>query len=63
MKKPQVYAVIKKKDGTLSKVPIKLDRDNWKLGRNMIQDHDSKLWLYKKKYEYLDKKNIEESQK
>jgi len=54
----RIYALVKDpKTGQLSKVPIKPSASTSKLERRMIQDTESKLWMYKHKYEYLDKNN------
>ena len=59
MKQPTVYAVVRTKDGQLVKRPIKFDSTNHKVGRKMYKDMESGIWLYKNKYEYMDRKNMD----
>lgn len=62
MGKPRVFAMVRLPNGQIVKKPVKFEGTQ-KLERKMFQDTESKLWLYKKKYEYQDKKNFDESQK
>jgi hypothetical protein len=58
MSKPIVYQLIKLPNGQIVKRPVKFEGTQ-KIERRMIQDTESRLWLYKNKYEYLDKKNAD----
>jgi hypothetical protein len=62
-KEQRLYAWGKLPDGRLVKIPIRVDQAASKLGRKMHRDIESGLWLYKQKYEYQDKKNLDESKK
>ena len=56
----RVWAIVKYPDGRIQKELVSF-KGAEKVERKMIQDTDSKLWLYKNRYEYMDKKAKDES--
>lgn len=61
MKQPRIYAVVKRPDGTIAKVPIQPSASTAKAERRMIKDAASGLWLYRNRYEYKDRKQQDEA--
>lgn len=57
MGKPRIYALVKLPNGQVVKRPVEFGSAFSKIERKLHRDADSGLFLYKKKYEYLDKKN------
>lgn len=60
MRKRQVYRIVMLPNGQIVKEPIEF-RNTEKIRDKFIQDTDSKLWLKKKHYTYVDRKNEEEA--
>ena len=59
-RQPQLFAYVKDlATGRIRKVLIKPSTDTSKVERRMVHDIESGLWLYKHKYEYQDKKQLD----
>lgn len=60
MRERRVYRIVRMPDGRLVKELVNF-KGTSKLQRRMIQDADTKLWLYKTKYQYEDERNSDKS--
>lgn len=60
MANPRLYKVVMDAKGRMWKIPVKREKDTYKLHDGYVKNFEKGLFL-KKGYEYLDKKNLDKS--